>query len=210
MENRLSNEENGVYIKEINNITGLHYVLNYTEENIFEVPIFKKWYNNEINKKGKYGLLTFCRKCNFYFYFKEYNHKKIFKCCQDNNSLEKICSYCGKSFEYYFYCCLKRAIKEDINEYFLDVDNDSNIYPFFNSLPIIFQFSLARTIFNILYIHRIKRNDFYDKIFETIIIYFFIIIYELIYYIPYIIIHIIYYIILFKACISKTEKEKIQ
>ena len=193
MENELIDDEDKVYIKEVNGIKGIHYKTNYNNQNFLKDKRFKNWFNEEIIKKGKngrYNILYKCQKCDFFLYGR-YNEVASFPHC-DSHLLDCICSFCGKQYEGYSYCCSKRGLTDDF--YFLFFDTfyidflDCGKY-----IPLFFNIIFIGNIFYSLFLHRkykIENNEFgcYDdkwtklSIFTRIIALLFALVFSFIYY----------------------------
>ena len=206
MENELIADEDKVYIKEINGIRGIHYKINYNNQNFLKDERFKKWLNEEKIKKGKSAPLYKCKNCDIFLYG-EYDEVKSFPHCDKFIFDELICSFCGKLYHGYSYCCPKRGLTDDFlffffNTFYIDF-LDCGKY-----IPLFFNIIFIGNIFYSLFLHRkykIENNEFgcYDdkwtkpSIFTRIIALLFALILSFVYFFGFIIIYFIFLILYF-------------
>ena len=87
-----------------------------------ENPLLLKWQNEEIRKKGKDGILAQSEECNIFCYLNKFDNS--FK-CQKNNYFIPTCNYCGCTFKWDAYCCIKRSL--EFGDYLLDGFYSCNI-----------------------------------------------------------------------------------
>ena len=210
MENEIiDNEEEGIYIKEIEGIKCLHYKLEYKDSKILNDPRFLKWLNDE--KKSKKSYLSMCTKCNTF----KYTGENI-KCC-NHPYFEPICTSCGRRFAGDSYCCAKRGIVEVSSRYILDGSYTCGLYGdrlfnCFKAIPFIFNLVFIGTLYYGIFLHRSlknnKRNNKKISSYEQIdtacgtiainISFLCILVLSFVYFLPFIPIYFIYLIIFFK------------
>ncbi len=76
--------EDKLDIREIFNIKGLYYEVNYEQQKVENDPIFKKWLESQKRERGENGRVCYCRGCKLFYYFineKELTEAK--KTCQN-------------------------------------------------------------------------------------------------------------------------------
>ena len=162
MEYSLVDSEEGIYIKNINGINCLHYKIDYPEQNFFKDNRFKKWLNEEIKKKGKTDYIFMCTKCNIFAYLSGNDEIMSFYHCNDSSlsSMKLLCLYCRKTFSAGKYCCARRGIISDFQDYLLDgcysciFTKNSDLRDCIKSIPFIFNLIFIGTIFYGLFLHR--------------------------------------------------------
>ena len=206
MENELidNDEEEGIYIKEINGKKCLHYKLDYEGIKFLKEPKFLKWLNSQKKEIGKKDYLYMCKHCNIFIYPEIHN----FKCCF-YSSYDPICLCCGSIFHGNSYCCPKRGLIEVSQMYILDgrytcnLREGDGVIECLKSIPLIFNLVSIGTVYFGLFLHRrYKDGKSGCSCYETkgtkcsniaINIGFgFVLILSLVYFIPFIIIYFIY------------------
>ena len=68
--------EDKLDIREIFNIKGLYYEVNYEQQKVENDPIFKKWLESQKRERGENGRVFYCRDCKLFYYF--INEKEIY------------------------------------------------------------------------------------------------------------------------------------
>jgi hypothetical protein len=192
---------------------------NYSSKKLFENPSFLKWWNEEIRKKGKEGILKQCEECNIFCYLNK--NIRSFR-CQKNHYFIPTCIYCGCTFSGDCYCCIKRSLESDFGDYLLDgfyscnINQTNGIIECIKAAPFIFNLVFAGSLYFGLFFHRKikvdeklyssyeKRETFLSKASVIIAIMFFLV-HSVVYFFPFIIIYLIYLIIFFKGYKHKME-----
>ena len=205
-----NDEEEGIYIKEINGKKCLHYKLEYERITFLKDPTFVKWLNEQKDEIGEIDHIYMCRVCNIFVYYKGTDYK----CCNHFNYIT-ICLYCGSFYEIDNYCCLRRGLIEISSRYLLNgiytcnLKDGEGILGCIKSIPFIFYLSFISTFYFGLFLHRKYKNikakfSSYgrkDTKFSHIafnIGLMFILVISLVYSIQFIILYFIYLIIFFK------------
>ena len=208
MENELVNNEDQVYIKEVNGIKGIHYKINYNDQNIFKDTRFNNWLNEEIIKKGKDNILYQCPKCDFFLYGK-YDEIKSFPHCDKYFNMDYICLYCGKKYLRDSLCCSKRGLKYFFFYYFFKTYwRNQFFYYIIKFIPFLFNIVFIGNIFfGLFFFRKLKVED--DKFsnyitkrtllsnFTLIIALLFTLVYSILYFFVFIIIYLIFLILYF-------------
>ena len=122
MENNLIEDE--FEYEKINEVNGLKYKLQFTNQKVSEDPIIKKWLSSEKLLKGDNGIIAcYCGKCHLFFYFQNENKmdETKEKCC-DVYEYGYICNYCGKIYYTSSLCCIKNGIKVSFEEVFFYIE----------------------------------------------------------------------------------------
>ena len=207
MEN-LIDEEEQVYFQEINGIKCLHYKVKYNNQNIVKDNRFKNWLKEEINKKGKFGNLYRCNKCNLFAYVKDYKEGQLFKNSNDHSCADKyFCSYCGNIFYGDSYCCAKRGLKSDFYICFFGPSSGDSLEAI-KYIPLLFNIVFIGSIYFSLFLDRklkVKYDEFSCYGFKSTklsefaikIGYLFIFLNSFLYFFVFIIIYFIYLILYF-------------
>jgi len=186
---------------------------NYLGKKLFENPLFLKWQNEEIKKKGKDGILVQCEECNIFCYLSKFANSLK---CQKNHYFIPTCNYCGCTFKGDAYCCIKRSLESDFGDYLLDgfyscnINQSDGLIECIKAAPFIFNFVFAGSLYFSLFFHRKIKLD--EKVFSSyekrqtalsnasvIIATMFFLVHSVVYFIPFIIIYLIYLIIFFKG-----------
>ena len=212
MENEIidNDEEEGIFIKEINGKKCLHYKLEYEGTKFLKHPKFIKWLNGQKNEIGKKDHLYRCKYCNIFIY----PEIDDFNCC-NHTTYDPICLCCGSIFHGNFYCCSRRGLIEVSKRYILDgrytcnLKKNDGLFDCMKSIPFIFNLVFIGTFYFGLFFHRkYKDGKRGCSCYETkgtklsrlaaFIGFSFVFVLSLVYFIPFVIIYIIYLIIFFK------------
>ena len=197
MENSIIDEEKNLCTEIMNNVRVLRYKQKYAGENYFKDPVFKKWFEEEFEKKGDKAYFGMCKHCNIFYILDR--HENI-HCC-DTYESESLCKYCGDIFYGHSYCCLRKALEEDFGEYLLDgyytcnKDNTDGLIECAKVFPLVFRCAFAGTLFCAFFLHRRGTNheninSFYSDRLNTLALvaqffmYAFVFIYCLVFYFP--------------------------
>ena len=206
MENELINIEDEVYIKEINGIKAIHYKINYNNQNILKDKIFKNWLNEEITKKkGKKCTLYKCSKCDFFLYGK-FGEIISFPHCKAN--LDTICSYCGKQYHDWSFCCSKRGLMNTFFDYFFPTYKETDCYDYNKLIPFLFNIFFIGMIYCSIFLYqklKVGNEEFSCYLykdtklshFAMVISVFFTLLYSLVYFFVFLIIYFLYLILYF-------------
>ena len=209
MENRLIDEEHNIYTKEIDGIIFIHCKTLYENENFLKIPAFKKWFDDEIKKAGKYIDDYNFRKCDNCDFFHLRNFFGKYVICCENHHYKNICRYCGSIFYEHSFCCIKLSLNHDFSEYLLNdfyscnICQSEGLKQCIKSLPLVFHLTFSGTFIYGLFLHRKGTNhedstSSYKYKWTSLstlaiyIMYMLILVYSLVYFIPLSIIYIIY------------------
>ena len=196
--------------REIKGMKALYYKLQYPNAKVKENPYFEKWLNSQKNINGNNGIISFCKNCDLFFYFKNAPKEKYTICCSYNSlgefdSYGHVCEYCGQIYFEDSLCCTKNGIKVACQKVLLNGQYFNSFRNWIKFFPFIFLFAFSMIfLWGLFFYRRMKyKNDIFSSFIRiettyTIIVMLFslflIIIYSLIFSISYILFFIIYLI----------------
>ena len=154
MEVSLIEEEAKIEI--IEGTKALRYKVKSNGKDINNVPVYSQWLRLMKSEKGENGIITYCRKCQTFFYFENLLQKHLM--LHDNCTyydFSEFCEYCGELYNEDSICCLKKAF-DIFKQYIYTVYFDADRY-YILFLPIFILMWNCLTVFKIIFFKRNKK-----------------------------------------------------
>ena len=127
---------------------------------------YHQWLDKMKYENGENGLVCYCIKCKYFFYFENIRRKNLYHhddC--DSSDLAQFCEYCGELYNKDSICCFRRAIKMIKRNFYDSFEGDCQdccfVFPFISTIylfSVFFHLVVSLRVINNKDI--INKNDF--------------------------------------------------